>query len=98
MSAIWVTQTIERSFWGWDFAEGKVTIRGSGDSPATFVHRADVARYVGYVFTHIPPSELAWRVLRIEAEQTVSPRRRLPGSNCLLTHEPIDVQQHRRWL
>jgi len=56
--------------WGWNLAEGKVNIYGSGDSNMTFVHRTDIARYVAYVFTHIPPSELAWKILRIQGELT----------------------------
>lgn len=58
--------------WGWNLEEGKVTIGGSGNSPLTFVHRTDIARYIGYVFTRIPPTQLAWEVLRIQGELTVS--------------------------
>lgn len=56
--------------WGWKLDEGKVAFGGSGDFQASFVHRTDIARYVGYVFTHIPPSELAWKILRIQGELT----------------------------
>jgi len=56
--------------WGWNLEESKVVIYGSGDSPVSMVDRTDIARYVAYVFTHIPPSELAWKILRIQAELT----------------------------
>lgn len=58
---------------GWNLAEGKVTFGGLGDSNLTFTHRADVARYIADVFTRIPPSELAWKSLRIQGDLTVSP-------------------------
>ncbi|KAF9654289.1 NAD-P-binding protein [Thelephora ganbajun] len=57
-------------FLGWKFAEGKVTFGGSGDAKLSFTHRTDVARYIAYVLTRTPPSELAWKVLRIQGELT----------------------------
>lgn len=39
----------------------------------SFTHRSDVVRYIAYVFTHTPPSELAWKILRIQSELSVSP-------------------------
>jgi len=68
-TGLWTDYCITPS-WGWQLDDGKATIGGIGDSPLSFVHRTDIARYVGYVFTHIPPSELAWKILRIEAERT----------------------------
>lgn len=56
--------------WGWQLDEGKVTFGGSGDAKASFIHRTDIARYVAYIFTHIPTSELAWKILRIQGELT----------------------------
>ena len=81
--------------WGWKFAEGKVAFGGFGDSNLTFTHRIDVARYMTNVLTRIPPSELAWKALRLQGELTVcpSPFIRL---NCLLTRSPLDLQQNRR--
>jgi len=68
-TGLWIDYCITPS-WGWQLDEGKVSFGGSGDSKVTFVHRTDIARYVGYVFTHIPPSELAWKCLRIQGELT----------------------------
>jgi len=68
-TGLWTDFCITPS-WGWELDEGKVTINGNGDSPLSFVHRTDIARYVAYVFTHKPASELAWKTLRIQAELT----------------------------
>jgi len=80
---------------GWQFAEGKVSFGGSGDSNLTFTHRTDVARYIANVLTRISPSDLAWKVLRIQGEVTVSPCA-LTRSSGLLTRNSLDFQQDRR--
>ena len=76
---------------GWKFAEGKVAFGGSGDSSLTFTHRIDVVRYMANVLTHIPPSELAWKALRLQGELTVCPSP-LTRLNCFLTLSPLDLQ------
>lgn len=58
-------------FFGFDFANGKVTVPGLGDTPITFTGRPDVARYIGFVFTNLPAEKLEWRVFRLEGERTV---------------------------
>jgi len=57
-------------FFGFDFANGKVTIPGFGDTPITFTGRPDVVRYIGFVFTNLPAEKLEWKVLRLEGERT----------------------------
>ena len=81
--------------WDWKFAEGKVSFGGSGDFNLTFTHRIDVARYMANVLTRIPPSELAWKTLRLQGELTVCPSP-LTRSSCPLTCNPLDLQQNRR--
>ncbi|TFK48159.1 NAD-binding protein [Heliocybe sulcata] len=54
---------------GWDFARGKVFIRGDGDTPISFTHRRDIGRFVAYVLTHLPPSQLEWKAFRIEGDR-----------------------------
>jgi len=63
--------SIDRRVFGFDFANGKVTIPGFGDTPITFTGRPDVARYIGFVFTNSPAEKLEWKVLRLEGERTV---------------------------
>lgn len=57
---------------GINFAEGKATLGGSGDGLVSFTGREDVARYLGYVLTSLPRSELLWKIFRIEGERKVS--------------------------
>lgn len=56
---------------GFDFAEGKVNIGGSGNFPVSFTSRPDIARYLTYVLTTLPASKLEWSVFRIEGERLV---------------------------
>ncbi|KAF9649992.1 NAD(P)-binding protein [Thelephora ganbajun] len=57
-------------FFGFDFANGKVTVPGLGDAPISFTGRPDVVRYIGFVFTNLPAEKLEWKVLRMEGERT----------------------------
>jgi hypothetical protein len=69
---------------GWDFANGKVTIGGAGNAPISFTHRVDIARFIGHVLTTLPASRLEWSTFRIEGERLVCDL--LFGSSpCLLT-------------
>jgi len=64
------TDQLFSPFFGFDFANGKVTIPGFGDTQITFTGRPDVARYIGFVFTNLPAEKLEWKVLRLEGERT----------------------------
>lgn len=57
---------------GFDFANGKVTIWGSGDNDISFTSQPDVARYVGYVLTKLPREKLENRAFYIEGDRIVS--------------------------
>ncbi|KAF9247019.1 hypothetical protein BU15DRAFT_69863 [Melanogaster broomeanus] len=50
----------------WD---GQATLIGEGNTPASFTALDDVAGYLSYVLTHLPPEELSNRTLRIEGER-----------------------------
>ncbi|EPQ56006.1 NAD P-binding protein [Gloeophyllum trabeum ATCC 11539] len=56
-------------FFGWDFANGKVTILGEGSSKISFTTRRDIARFVAYVTTHLSPEQLHWKTFRIEGDR-----------------------------
>ena len=58
-------------FAGTDFASGKVTIGGSGDSRVSWTTREDIARFMGHVFTHLTTAELSGKTLRIEGDNVV---------------------------
>ena len=47
---------------------------------------------MGYVFTHIPPSELAWKILRIQGELTVSQPHQPVGTVC----SPVNFQTYNK--
>ncbi|KAF7353361.1 NmrA domain-containing protein [Mycena sanguinolenta] len=49
---------------------GKIKIIGKGDVPVSFTSIADVAGFVAYVLTTLPPSELEDRILRLEGERS----------------------------
>lgn len=59
---------------GFDFANGKVDIGGTGNTPVSFTSRSDIARYVTHVLTTLPGSKLEGRIFRIEGDRLVSPR------------------------
>ncbi|KAJ7016286.1 hypothetical protein C8F04DRAFT_1281964 [Mycena alexandri] len=48
---------------------GKVRIVGKGEVPVSFTSIADIAGFVAYVLTNLPPSKLENRILRLEGER-----------------------------
>ncbi|KAJ7116419.1 hypothetical protein C8R44DRAFT_627789 [Mycena epipterygia] len=48
---------------------GKIRIVGKGDAPVSFTATLDIAGFVAYVLTHLPPSELEDRVFRLEGDR-----------------------------
>ncbi|KAJ6574599.1 hypothetical protein B0H19DRAFT_1218391 [Mycena capillaripes] len=48
---------------------GKVRIVGKGEAPVSFTSIADVAGFVAYILTTLPPNELENRILRLEGER-----------------------------
>ncbi|KAI5119133.1 hypothetical protein M0805_005739 [Coniferiporia weirii] len=55
---------------GFDLINGKAVVGGSGDAPASFTGRADIARYLAHVLTVLPRSEIEWKTFRIEGERS----------------------------
>lgn len=54
---------------GFDFANGKATIVGKGDSPISFTSRRDIGRFVAHALTQFPTEKLANQTLRIEGDR-----------------------------
>jgi len=48
---------------------GKIRIIGKGEAPVSFTSIADIAGFVAYVLTTLPPSELENRIFRLEGER-----------------------------
>lgn len=47
---------------------GKIQIVGKGDKKGTFTHPDDIVGFTAYVITHLSPSELDYKVFRIQGE------------------------------
>ncbi|TFK48166.1 NAD-binding protein [Heliocybe sulcata] len=80
-------------FFGWDFANGKVFIRGRGDAPVSFTHRRDIGRFVAYVVTQLPREQVEWKTFRIEGDrkswnEIVEAYRTKTGKSLQITRQP----------
>lgn len=64
------TDLLFNPVFGFDFAGGKVTVPGGGDTPISFTGSVDVARYIVHILTTLPKEKLEWKVFRMEAERT----------------------------
>ena len=85
--------SIGQRFFGFDFANGKVTVPGLGDTLITFTGRPDVARYIGFVFTNLPAEKLEWKVFRLEGDRTVGTTQILvvlPITECFLSSQTLN--------
>ncbi|KAH9963338.1 NAD-P-binding protein [Russula dissimulans] len=51
-----------------DVKSGKVSVGGDGNKQITFTSRPDIARYLAYVLTHVPPEQLKNRTLTIAGD------------------------------
>ncbi len=49
-----------------------MSIGGEGNEPFAFTSRTDIARYVSYVLTHLPPEQLKNRTFTIAGEMKVT--------------------------
>ncbi len=54
-----------------DVTSGKVSVGGDGNGQISFTSRSDIARYVSYVLTHLPPEQLKDRTFTIAGENKV---------------------------
>lgn len=52
-----------------DWAKGKIVIKGSGNVPITWTTQKDVARYVTYILTKLTPTQLKNATFAIEGER-----------------------------
>jgi len=55
-----------------DVANGKVSVGGDGSKQISFTSRPDIARYVSYVLTHLPPEQLKNRAFTISGDNKVA--------------------------
>ena len=55
-----------------DVTSGKVSVGGDGNTRVPFTTRPDVARYVSYVLTHLPPEQLENRSFAIAGDNKVT--------------------------
>jgi NmrA-like family len=67
--------TSQRAFYI-DITSGKVSVGGDGNTRITFTSKPDVARYVSYVLTHLPPEQLKNRSFAIAGDNKVTPNLR----------------------
>lgn len=56
-------------FLGVDLENGKASVGGDGNTPISWTARPDIARFLAYVLTELPPSKLEWAIFRIEGER-----------------------------
>ncbi|KAJ7311547.1 hypothetical protein DFH08DRAFT_718322 [Mycena albidolilacea] len=54
---------------GFDKDHRKITLVGRGDAAVSFTSIADIAGFVAYVLTTLPPSELANRTFRVQGDR-----------------------------
>ncbi len=54
-----------------DVTSGKVSVGGDGNKKISFTARTDIARYVTYVLTHLPPEQLNNRAFTIAGDNKV---------------------------
>jgi hypothetical protein len=54
-----------------DVTSGKVSVGGDGNKQISFTARPDIARFVSYVLTHLPPEQLKNRAFTIAGDNKV---------------------------
>jgi len=94
------TDAIFVPFLGFDLENGKFDIGGEGNSPLSFTTRPDIARYLAYVLTTLPPSKLEWRTFAIEGErltfnEVISRYQAKTGKKLEVTYTSREVLQER---
>ena len=71
-----------------DITSGKVSVGGDGNTRITFTSKPDVARYVSYVLTHLPPKQLENRSFAIAGDNKVTSS--LSSWSCSNDDEPVN--------
>ncbi|KAF1326156.1 Isoflavone reductase p3, partial [Globisporangium splendens] len=59
----------DHGFLGFDYANGRIRVVGSGDVPFSLTARPDIARFVAHALTTAEPSDLAWAKIPIEGDR-----------------------------
>jgi len=82
------------SFLDLDVLSGKVTIAGDGNKQISFTSRADVARYMSHVLTHLPAEQLKNRSFAIAGDnksfnEIFKAYEAKTGEKVQVTHVPI---------
>ncbi|KAL5531648.1 hypothetical protein ACEPAG_4525 [Sanghuangporus baumii] len=67
--ADWTFQPGLSELFGFDFANGKITVPGTGDAPLSWTTRPDIGRFVAHVLTALPKERLEWKTYKIEADR-----------------------------
>lgn len=57
------------AFLGFNYADGKIRVVGSGDVPFGITARTDIARFVAHALTTADPADLAWAKISIEGDR-----------------------------
>ena len=70
------SNTLRVRFLDLDILSGKVTIAEDGNKQISFTSRADIARYVSFVLTHVPVERLKNRSFTIAGDNKVRPARK----------------------
>ncbi|EIM91242.1 NAD-P-binding protein [Stereum hirsutum FP-91666 SS1] len=78
--------------------KGEVIIPGDGTARISFTDRRDVARYVGYVLTKLPPSKLRGRDFHIEGQRValndvIKEYQERSGKTLKVTYIPVEELQ-----
>ena len=63
----------DQRFLDLDVESGKVKVAGDGNKRISFTSRTDIARYLSYVLTRLPPDQLKNRSFTIEGDHKVRP-------------------------
>lgn len=66
-------KTTDQRFLNLDVKSGKVEVAGDGNKDISFTSRTDIARYLSYVLTRLPPDQLKNRYFTIEGDHKVRP-------------------------
>jgi len=62
---------VQRAFY-LDVKSGKVSVGDDGNKQISFTARVDVARYMSYVLTHLPPEQLKNHSFAIAGDNKVA--------------------------
>jgi hypothetical protein len=66
-------ETTDQRFLDLDVKGGKVKVAGDGNKAISFTSRTDIARYLSYVLTRLPPDQLKNKSFTIEGDHKVCP-------------------------